>query len=93
MASDDIVEAMKAAAINAARARSNGRYGIKEREAYARGVRAMAGLVHACANVAMDYADQYKDHPMAGIMFKGYEEALRHIVKASEDLIPDGYEP
>ena len=93
MASDEIIEAMKAAALNAARARSNGFYGPKEKEAYARGVRAMAGLVHACANVAMDYADQYKDHPMAGVMFKGYEDAFRHIVSASEDLIPDGYEP
>lgn len=52
----------------------------------------MAGLVHACANVAMDYADKYKGHPVAGIMFEGYETALRHIVKAADDLIPKGYE-
>lgn len=92
MATDDIVEAMKQAALSAAQARAGGQSTPEAREAYARGVRAMAGLVHACANVAMDYADQYKGHPVAGVMFAGYETALRHIVKAADDLIPKGYE-
>ena len=92
MASDDIVEAMKQAALNAAHARAASQHSAEAREAYARGVRAMAGLVHACANVAMDYANQYKDKPTYSTIFKGYEQGLRHIVKAADDLIPKGYE-
>lgn len=92
MASDDIVEAMKQAALNAAQVRSGAQNSPEAREAYARGVRAMAGLVHACANVAMDYAERYKDHPSIGVIFDGYEKSLRHIVRAADDLIPKGYE-
>ena len=92
MASDDIVEAMKQAALSAAQAHAQAASSVEAKEAYARGVRAMAGLVHACANVAMDYADKYSGHPVAGVMFAGYETALRHIVKAADDLIPKGYE-
>lgn len=62
------------------------------RAAYARGIRAMAGLVHACVGVAESYADNHKDHPFAGVMFQGYATALRHIVKSADQLIPPGYE-
>lgn len=60
--------------------------------AYARGVRAMAGIVHACAGVADGYADSYRSHPFAGVMFEGYATALRHIVNSADSLIPPGYE-
>lgn len=60
--------------------------------AYARGVRAMAGLVQACVNVADEYANRYIDHPVAGVMFEGYATALRHIVSSADALIPPGYE-
>ena len=92
MASDDIVEAMKQAALSAAQAHAQAASSVEAKEAYARGVRAMAGLVHACANVAMDYANQYKDKPTYSTIFRGYEQGLRHIVQAADDLIPKGYE-
>lgn len=92
MSSEDIVHDMMRAALNAARARQRESDTPEARAAYARGVRAMASLVHACANVAMDYAEQYREHPAAGVMFQGYETALRRIVKAADALIPDGYE-
>lgn len=93
MANEDIVHDMMRAALNAAKAHQRASDTPETRAAYARGVRAMASLVHACANVAMDYAEKYRDHPAAGVMFEGYETALRRIVKAADALIPKGYEP
>lgn len=92
MASDEIVNDMMRAALSAAQSHHSASETPEARAAYARGVRAMASLVHACANVAMDYAEKHKGHQVAGVMFAGYEEALRRIVRAADELIPRGYE-
>ena len=86
------VQAMLDEALQAAQNGSTAANTPEAKAAYARGVRAMAGIVHACASVADSYADNYKDHAFAGVMFEGYATALRHIVNSADSLIPPGYE-
>ena len=93
MDANEAVKAMLEAAIQAAQESHAGASTPETRAAYARGVRAMAGLVHACAGVADTYAEKYKEHVFSGVMFEGYATALRHIVRSADDLIPPGYEP
>lgn len=87
-----IVDALKQAALDGAREAAC-EDTPASRLAYARGVRSMASLVHACINVAEQSAVDHKDNPIAETMFKGYAKALRMIVKHADDLIPEGYEP
>lgn len=89
---DEAVQAMLEEALKTALSSPAAANTPETRAAYARGVRAMAGLVHACAGVADGYAEKYKDHVFSGVMFQGYATALRHIVKSADDLIPPGYE-
>lgn len=62
------------------------------RAAYARGVRAMAHLVHAAILVTEDCIEDNSNHPLALTMLRGYAKALHNILDASEGLIPPGYE-
>lgn len=64
-----------------------------ERAAYADGVKAMAAMVNACSITAYNMAQDRRYEGMAAILFKTYADGLRNIVKASDDLIPPGYEP
>lgn len=64
-----------------------------ERAAYADGVKAMAAMVNACSITAYNMAQDRRYEGMAAVLFKTYADGLRHIVKASDDLIPPGYEP
>jgi len=89
---DDIVRAMLEDALQKAKEGPQEVSTPETRAAYARGVRAMAGLVNACVTVVDAYAHEYRDHPVAGVMFNGYALALRHILKSADDLIPPGYE-
>lgn len=92
MATEDVIDALKQAADEAVRLYQPIADTPETRAAYARGVRAMAGLVHACIHVAEDTAAEHQSHPVAYIMLKGYARSLRHILDTSEDLIPPGYE-
>lgn len=92
MASEEIVQAMIEAAIQSANSSPHVVNTPETRAAYARGVRAMAGIVSACNRLAEQYALKHKDDAFAGEMFKGYAKALQQIVKASDDLIPSGWE-
>lgn len=92
MTVNEAVQAIQQAALDAARTTNVMADTPETRAAYARGVRAMAGLVHACIGVTENAIQEHSNHPMAVAMFKGYARALRHIVDAGEDLIPPGYE-
>lgn len=92
MKPEETVNAMKQAAIKAASNTDVSMDTIAARAAYARGVRAMAALVHSCIKVADDMADQNKDNHIAFNMLKGYASSLTLIVDVAEDLIPPGYE-
>lgn len=92
MQTDDAVKALQEAATEAARHIRPLADTPETRAAYARGVRAMAGLVHACIGVAQDGVRENRNNPAAVVMLQGYARALRHIVDAAEGLIPPGYE-
>lgn len=92
MATEDIVNAMKRAALDAAHCVKPLADTPDTRAAYARGVRAMAGLVHASISVTERTIEEHKGDPLAVTVFTGYARALRNILDASEDLIPPGYE-
>lgn len=92
MTVDDTVKALQQAALDAAHCVKPLADTPDTRAAYARGVRAMAGLVHACIGVAERSIEEHNHHPLAATMFTGYARALQKIVDAAEDLIPPGYE-
>ena len=89
---DDVVNSMREAATKAAHNNPASVDNAATRAAYARGVRAMAGLVHACVKVADEFAEKHSDDIGASIAFKGYAKSLRHIVSAADVLIPLGWE-
>lgn len=93
MQTDDAVNQMKQAALEAANLVKPLEDTPDTRAAFARGVRAMAGLVHACIHVADDTAALNSDNRLAVTMLKGYAQSLRMIVAHADDLIPPGYEP
>ena len=93
MQTDDAVNQMKQAALDAAHLVKPLEDTPDTRAAFARGVRAMAGLVHACIHVADDTAARNSDNRLAVTMLRGYAQSLRMIVAHSDDLIPPGYEP
>jgi hypothetical protein len=93
MQTDDAVNQMKQAALEAANLVKPLEDTPDTRAAFARGVRAMAGLVHACIHVADDTAALNNDNRLAAIMLRGYAQSLRMIVAHADDLIPPGYEP
>lgn len=92
MAVNDTVKALQQAALDAASLRKPLADTPETRAAYARGVRAMAGLVHACIKVAEDMADQNRGNVLVHDMLKGYASSLSVIVSTADDLIPLGYE-
>lgn len=92
MNANEAVQAMLQEALKVAQSSPLTANTPEAKAAYARGVRAMAGIVHACARVADSYAESHKNHAFAGVMFEGYATALRHIVRSADDLIPPGYE-
>ena len=92
MTPDEAVKAIQKAALDAASRTAPMADNADTRAAYARGVRAMAGLVHACIKVAEDMADHHKDNRLAHDMLKGYASSLSLIVSTADDLIPPGYE-
>ena len=89
---DEIVSAMRDAAIQVAYTDPESNSSASTRAAYARGVRAMAGLVHACIQVADEFAVAYGNDHHAAIAFAGYAKGLRHIVSGADELIPNGWE-
>jgi len=90
---EQTVKALKEAALDAAHLVKPLEDTPDTRAAFARGVRAMAGLVHACIHVADDTAALNSDNRLAATMLKGYAQSLRMIVAHADDLIPPGYEP
>lgn len=92
MTVDDAVKAIQQAALDAASHTAPMADNADTRAAYARGVRAMAGLVHACIKVADETAELNSDNKVAATMLKGYAQSLRMIVAHADDLIPPGYE-
>lgn len=92
MTAKDVIWEMEQAALHAALMSKALADTPETRAAYARGVRAMAGLVHACIKVAEDMADQNKDNVLVHDMLKGYASSLSVIVSTADDLIPPGYE-
>ncbi len=92
MTVNDTVKALQQAALDAAHLSKPLADTPETRAAYARGVRAMAGLVHACISVTERTIEEYKGDPLAVTMFTGYARALHNILDASEGLIPPGYE-
>jgi hypothetical protein len=92
MTVNDTVKALQQAALDAAHLSKPLADTPETRAAYARGVRAMAGLVHACIKVAEDMAEQNKDSVLVHDMLKGYASSLSVIVSTADDLIPLGYE-
>ena len=92
MTVNDTVKALQQAALDAAHLSKPLADTPETRAAYARGVRAMAGLVHACIKVAEDMAEQNKDSALVHDMLKGYASSLSAIVSTADDLIPLGYE-
>ncbi len=89
---EDAVNSMRDAAIAAAQNSPASVNDASTRAAYARGVRDMAGLVHACIKVADEFANKHSNDINACIAFKGYAKSLRHIVNVADDLIPLGWE-
>lgn len=92
MTAKDIVWEMEQAALHAALLSKAMADTPQTRAAYARGVRAMAQLVHACIRVTDDSIREHKGCPLSVTMFEGYSRALRMILDASEELIPPGCE-
>ena len=92
MAIKDVIWEMEQAALHAALLAKATADTPETRAAYASGVRAMAGLVHACIKVAEDMAEKNKDNALAHNMLAGYAASLNMIVSTAEDLIPPGYE-
>jgi hypothetical protein len=92
MSIEEAVNRLKAAAVEGASGHQPLADSLEARAAYARGVRAMAGLVHACVKVADTMADQNEAAPLARDMLKGYASSLRLIVSVADDLIPPGWE-
>lgn len=92
MPTEDLVEALMRASLEAASRNKPIVDNSDTRAAYARGVRAMAGLVHACIKVADETAELNSDNKVAATMLKGYAQSLRMIVAHADDLIPPGYE-
>lgn len=92
MTVDNTVKALQQAALDAAHLSKPLADTPETRAAYARGVRAMAGLVYASVGVAEEMAAQNKSNPIAHDMLKGYAASLRLIVQVADDLIPLGYE-
>lgn len=92
MPTEDVVKALQQAALDAAHLASPVADTPQTRAAYARGVRAMAQLVHACIRVTDDSIREHQGSPLSVTMFEGYSRALRMILDASEDLIPPGCE-
>lgn len=92
MTVDETVKAIQQAALDAAHLAKPLADTPETRAAYARGVRAMAGLVHACIKVAEDMAEQNRDNKLAHSMLAGYAASLTMIVSTADDLIPPGYE-
>ena len=93
MSNEDIIAAMMAGAISNASTSHHTVDTLETRAAYARGVRAMAGIVQACVHVADQFADQQRGHPVAHQMIIAYARGLRHIVSVADELIPQGWEP
>ena len=93
MTVDDTVKALQQAALDAANLRKPLADTPETRAAYARGVRAMAGLVHASMKVAEDMAAENGANSLAHDMLRGYAASLRLIVHAADGLIPPGFEP
>lgn len=92
MPTEDRVEALMRASLEAASHAAPMVDNADTRAAYARGVRAMAGLVHACIKVADETAELNSDNRVAATMLRGYAQSLRMIVAHADDLIPPGYE-
>lgn len=92
MTVNDTVKAIQQAALDAAHLSKPLADTPETRAAYARGVRAMAGLVHACIKVAEDMAEQNRGDVLVHDMLKGYASSLSVIVSTADDLIPPGYE-
>lgn len=90
---EDAVKALQDAALQAAALAKPMADTPDTRAAYARGVRAMAALVHACIKVADETAEFNSDNRVAATMLRGYAQSLRMIVAHADDLIPPGYEP
>lgn len=84
----DIVKELLANAQKEAHLRSG-----SSKLAYARGVRDMAAVISACANVAAELMTREKVGTPSHTMLKGYSDGLRHIADCADDLIPPGYEP
>ncbi len=92
MTAKDVIWEMEQAALHAALMSKALADTPETRAAYARGVRAMAGLVHACIKVAEDMAEQNRGNVLVHDMLKGYASSLSVIVSTADDLIPLGYE-
>jgi len=92
MPTEDLVEALMRASLEAASLTKPISGSPDTRAAYARGVRDMAGLVHACIRVADEAAELNSDNKVVATMLKGYAQSLRMIVAHADDLIPPGYE-
>ena len=92
MTVDETVKAIQQAALNAAHLAKPLADTPETRAAYARGVRAMAGLVHASLKVAEEMAEQHKSDQLVSGMLKGYASSLSLIVTMADELIPPGYE-
>jgi hypothetical protein len=88
----DVVTAMCEAAVAAAQTNPSATDTAITRAAYARGVRDMAALVHACVKVADEFANTHSNDIGVSIAFKGYAKSLRCIVSAADNLIPLGWE-
>lgn len=85
---DDIVRDLLDAAQKEAHLKAN-----SSKLAYARGVRDMAAIISACANVAAELMAREKVGTPSHTMLKGYSDGLRHIADCADELIPPGYEP
>jgi hypothetical protein len=92
MPTEDLVEALMRASLEAASLTKPISGSPDTRAAYARGVRDMAALIHACIKVADKSREEHRDHPVVATMFTGYSRALQQLVDAAEELIPPGYE-
>jgi hypothetical protein len=92
MPTEDLVEALMRASLEAASLTKPIVDNSDTRAAYARGVRDMAGLVHACIRVADEAAELNSDNEVAATMLQGYAQSLRMIVAYADDLIPPEHE-
>lgn len=85
------VEKLKLTAQQAAKARAVSMRSPEARAGYAAGVRALASLISACANVA-DQMRKENDNAAVDTMLQGYSASLRMLLKEADMLIPPGYE-